>query len=136
MFSSDAQQQESYRIRGDWAVGLPKVTAFFGHSPEQTFPARLIYNEKGGTDSRVLNEVLKQYVEILHPDAKDEDGYRVCFKLDGSPGRLNIPMLADLRCRGPFSWGAKHNPRNPGNRSKLWSIQEPIEAKYSNANVI
>jgi hypothetical protein len=85
MFSSDAQQEDNYRIRADWAIGLPKVTALFGHRREQTFPARLIVNEKGGTDSRVLSEVLKQYAEILYPDAKDEDGYCVCFKLDGGP---------------------------------------------------
>jgi hypothetical protein len=109
MFSSDAQQEESYRIRADWAVSLPKVIALFGHRQEQTFPARLIVNEKGGTDSRVLNEVLKQYVETLYPDAKDEDGYRVCFKLDGGPGRLNIPMLADLRCKGVYLFPGVQN---------------------------
>ncbi len=78
------------------------MKAFFGHREMQTFPTRIIVNEKGGTDSRVLNEVLSQYAAVLYPDAKDENGYRVCFKIDGGPGRLNIPMLADLRCQGVY----------------------------------
>jgi hypothetical protein len=65
----------------------------------QTFPTRIIVNKKGGTDSRVLNEVLSQYAAVLYPDAKDEEGYRVCFKIDGGLGSLNILMFADMQCQ-------------------------------------
>jgi hypothetical protein len=74
MFSSDAKSEEHYRVQADWVVGLPKVKAFFGHREMQTIPTRIIVNEKGGTDSRVLNEILSQYAAVLYPDAKDEDG--------------------------------------------------------------
>jgi hypothetical protein len=48
------------------------VTALLGHRQEQTFLERLIVNEKGGADSRVLNEVLKQYAKVLYSDSKVE----------------------------------------------------------------
>ena len=48
MFSSDAQQEENFRIRCDWVVGLPKVTAKFGHREEQQFCAQIVVNEKVG----------------------------------------------------------------------------------------
>ena len=74
MFSFDAKSEENYQVRAHWVVGLPKVKAFFGHRERQTFPTRIIVNEKDGTDSRVLNEILSQYAAVLYPDAKDEDG--------------------------------------------------------------
>jgi hypothetical protein len=52
---------------------------------------------------------LKQYADILYPDTKDEEGYQVYFKLDSGPGRLNIPMLADLRCRGVYLFPGVQN---------------------------
>jgi hypothetical protein len=48
MFSSDAQQEENFRICSDWVVGLPKVTAKFGHREEQQFCAQIVVNEKVG----------------------------------------------------------------------------------------
>ena len=50
MFSSDAQQEENFRIRSD------------------------------RTDARVLSVVLLKYSNLLYPDARDEDGHRVCLQ--------------------------------------------------------
>lgn len=109
MFSSDAQQEENFRIRSDWVVGLPKVTAKFGHREEQQFCAQIVVNEKGGTDARVLSIVLLKYSNLLYPDARDEDGHCVCFKIDGGPGRLNLQMLAELRLQGVYLFPGVQN---------------------------
>jgi hypothetical protein len=44
----------------------------------------------------VLSIVLLKYSNLLYPDARDEDGHCVCFKIDGGPGILNLQMLAEL----------------------------------------
>jgi hypothetical protein len=106
MFSSYVKSEENYQVQADWVVGLPMVKDFFGH---QEIPTRIIVNEKGSTDSRVLNEVLSQYAAILYPDVEDEDGYRACFKIDGGLRRFNIPMLANLQCQGVYSFPGVQN---------------------------
>ncbi len=50
----------------------------------------------------MLKEILDQYVEILFPYAADDEDHRVIFKVDGGPGRLNVAMLAELRCKGVY----------------------------------
>ncbi len=63
----------------------------------------------------MLKEILDQYVEILFPDAADNEDHRVIFKVDGGPGRLNVGMLAELQCKGVYLFsGVKKNPCYPG----------------------
>jgi hypothetical protein len=50
----------------------------------------------------VLKEILDQHVEILFLDAPNNEDHQVIFKVDGGPGRLNIAMLAELRCKGMY----------------------------------
>jgi hypothetical protein len=45
----------------------------------------------------------------LFPDACDQDGLRVVFKIDGGPGQLNIQMLAELLCRGIYLFPGVQN---------------------------
>ncbi len=73
------------------------------------FPTHAIVNAKGGTDARVLKEILDTYVLELFPDAADDDDHRVIFKLDAGPGRLNILMLAELRCKGVYLFPGVQN---------------------------
>ncbi len=75
----------------------------------QDFLAHALVNEKGGTDARILNEVLKTYVDTLFPDACDQDGFHVLFKIDGGPGQLNIQMLAELCCHGVYLFPGVQN---------------------------
>jgi len=79
-------------------------------------------NEKGGTDGRVLWQLLLYYVKTLYPDIADTPGKRLLFKIDGGPGRLDISMLAELRSLGVYLFPGvqKYHPDNTGNRSKLW----------------
>ena len=102
MFSSKAEKEENYQVNAEWCFDLPRGFVQFGHPAPRSFPSTVTVNSKGGTDSRVLQQVLLSYVESLYPDAKDEAGCRVIIKLDGGPGRLDMNSLAELRCRGVF----------------------------------
>lgn len=102
VFSSDAEHEVNFRVRADWLVGMPKVNCQFGNHETTEFAAHAIVNSRGGTDSRVLKEVLDKYTELLYPDAADDDDHRVIYKIDGGPGRLNLEMLAQLRCKGVY----------------------------------
>ncbi len=66
-------------------------------------------NSKGGTDSRVLAQLLSSYVERLYLDARDEVGCRVLLKIDGGPGRLDLNSLAELRSRGVYLFPGVQN---------------------------
>lgn len=46
----------------------------------------LMVNAKGGTDARVLKEVLDTYTSTLFPDAADDEEHHVLFNVDGDPG--------------------------------------------------
>ena len=121
MFSSKAEE-ENMAVKLSWIDGLPSVSGMFGHDEVKTFPASVTVNEKGGTDARVLRQVLMHYVVTLFPDAADVDGKRILIKIDGGPGRLDVQSLAELRA--PVSRGTKYNTDNAGDRSKLRVIQE------------
>ena len=109
MFSSDAKEESNYAVNAAWILDLPRVTAQFGHDEEKTFAASVTTNEKGGTDGRVLKQVLNHYVTQLFPDAADIPGKRVLFKIDGGPGRLDISNLAELRSRGVYLFPGVQN---------------------------
>lgn len=109
MFSSDASNEENYAVNAAWILALPRVTGIFGHDKEKSFPASVTTNEKGGTDGRVLRQLLMYYVNTLYPDAADIAGKRVLFKIDGGPGRLDIPMLAQLRSLGVYLFPGVQN---------------------------
>jgi hypothetical protein len=74
--------------------------AKFGHDQEKSFPASVTTNKKGGTDGPVLQQLLLHYVKTLYPNASDTPGKRWLFRIDGGPGRLDMPMLAELRSLG------------------------------------
>jgi hypothetical protein len=97
MFSSKAENEENFQVRADWLVELPSVTVQFGRSLPEKIDPTLTVNSKGGSDSRVLYQVLMGYAKRLYPDCADVDGKRVIFKIDGGPGRLDLKMLSDLR---------------------------------------
>jgi hypothetical protein len=99
MFSSDAKEESNYAVNAAWILVLPCVTAQFGHDEEKTFAASVTTNEKGGTDGRVLKQVLNHYVTQLFPGSADIPGKRVLLKIDCRPGRLDISNLAELRSR-------------------------------------
>ncbi len=63
MFSSDAKQESNYAVNAAWILDLPHVLGQFGHDKEKLFPASATTNEKGGTDGRVLKQVLLHYVK-------------------------------------------------------------------------
>ena len=45
----------------------------------------------------------------MFPYACEQDGFHVVFKIDGGSGRLNIQMLAELRCRGVYLFPGVQN---------------------------
>jgi hypothetical protein len=63
MFSSKAEDEKNYSVIIEWCFSLPRVFAQFGHFSLQSFPASVTVNPKGGTDSRVLAQLLMSYVE-------------------------------------------------------------------------
>lgn len=101
MFSSKAEEEKK-SMNIEWCFGLPCIFAQFGHSSLQSFPALVTMNPNGGTDSRVLAQVLRSNVEQLYPDAKDKAGFRVLIKIDDVPGRLDLNSLTELRASGVY----------------------------------
>ncbi len=59
-------------------------------------------NSKGGTDSRVLAQLLSSYVGWLYPDARHEVDFHVLTKIEGGLGRLDLNSLGELRPRGVY----------------------------------
>ncbi|MGH7954904.1 MAG: hypothetical protein ACREOZ_02970, partial [Gloeomargaritales cyanobacterium] len=108
-FSSDAQEEENYQVKASWIQGLPQVSVRFGHVYPITCSATVTVNTKGGTDSRVLKQLLIQYIEKLFPDASDTFGNRVLIKIDGGPGRLDLSSLAEQRSRGVYLFPGVQN---------------------------
>jgi hypothetical protein len=90
-------------------LSLPRVKGIFGHEEEKVFPASVTKNEKGRTDGRVFRQLLLYYVTHLYPDVADTPGKRLLFKIDGGPGRLDIPMLAELRSLGVYLFPGVQN---------------------------
>ncbi len=66
-------------------------------------------NERGGTDSRVLSQVLRRFITTLFPISADQPGRRVLLKIDGGPGRLDIQSLAELRVLGCYLFPGVQN---------------------------
>jgi hypothetical protein len=103
--------------------GLICVFAQFGHSSPQSFSASVTVNPKGRTDSHVLAQLLRSYKERLHPDAKDEAGFRVLIKIEGGPGWLDLNSLAELRPSGVYLFPGEQNTTCVSrDRSKLWIV--------------
>jgi hypothetical protein len=109
MFASKAKDEANYQINPERILGIPRVTAMFGHEEEKSFPATISVNPKGGTDSRVLEQYLRCLIDTLYPDASDTPGCRVLFKTDGGPERLDIKSLAQLRARGCYLFPGVQN---------------------------
>ncbi|MGH7955114.1 MAG: hypothetical protein ACREOZ_04055, partial [Gloeomargaritales cyanobacterium] len=108
-FSSDAQDEENYQIKQSWLANCPRVTVSFGHLAPVNLPTTATVNPKGGTDSRVLKQVLIQYIEKLYPDAVDVKARRVVIKIDGGPGRLDQSCRTELRTRGVYLFPGVQN---------------------------
>jgi hypothetical protein len=109
MFSSSAQSVDNYSVSVEWMFDLPRIFIQFGHEASQSFPSTVTVNPKGGTDSRVLAQLLSSYVERLYPDARDQVGRCVLLKIDGGPGRLDLNSLAELRSRGVYLFPGVQN---------------------------
>ena len=109
MFSSEAKQESNYAVNAAWILNLPRVVGRFGHDNDKSFPASVTTNEKGGTDGRVLQQVLQHYIAKLFPDVADIPGKRVVFKIDGGPGRLDIQSLAELQSLGVYLFPGVQN---------------------------
>jgi hypothetical protein len=75
-------------------------------------PSNSYSNEKGGTDARVLAQVLKRYMLTLFPDSADEPGKRVLIKIDGGPGHLDVVSLAELQTLSYYAFpGVQNTPQ-------------------------
>ncbi len=109
MFPSKAENEENYSVRADWVVNLPRVTVKFGHTEQKTFCSTLTINSKGGTDGRVLRQVIMSYASRLYPDLADTEGKRVLVKIDGGPGRMDVQLIAHLRIRGIYLFNSVQN---------------------------
>ncbi len=66
------------------------------HSWPVTFGA----NEKGGMDSEEFEKFVMNSIVPLYPHATNKTGMRVMLKVDSGPGRMNLNLLARLRCLG------------------------------------
>ena len=68
----------------------------FGHDDDINLPAAVTANTKGRVDGHVLTQLLMHYTDTLYPDAKDEMGKHVIFKIDGRPGQFDLSSLVEL----------------------------------------
>jgi len=74
VFSSDASNEENFTVNTDWITGLPTVKCLFGMDKENELSASVSVNRKGGSDQRVLKDILLNYVHRLYPDVADIHG--------------------------------------------------------------
>jgi hypothetical protein len=99
----------SFSNIGVFLLSLLQAVGKFRHNEPQEFPACAAVNNKGGTDARVLKNVLDHYMQELFPDACDDDDHCIIFKIDGGPGRMNMELLAELRCLGVYLFPGVQN---------------------------
>jgi hypothetical protein len=131
MFSSSAQNEENYSVSAEWMFDLPCVFVQFGHETSQSFPCSVTVNPKGGTDARVLAQLLSSYIERLYPDARDQAGYHVLLKIDGGPGRLDLNSLAELRSRGVYLFpGVQHTTHVTQETDQNYGLFKSMLRKY------
>ena len=97
-----AQTEEGHRISVDWFRHSKNVLAKFGFKERKSLPCTFGQNEKAGMNAVELAKYMRGSVLPLYPDIEDKDGKRVIMKVDSGPGRMNLEMLADLRCMGLY----------------------------------
>jgi hypothetical protein len=132
MFASKATDEQNFTVSADWVTNLPRVKVQFGHEEEKEFCASLTVNSKGGTDSRVLRQVICFYVERLYPDASDRAGKRVLVKIDGGPGQLDIQLIAHLRARGIYLFNSVQNTTHVSQETdQNYGLFKSILRKYT-----
>jgi hypothetical protein len=59
-------------------------------------------NEKAGMNEEELEKFIYTNIVRLFPDVQDATRKRVILKVDSGPGRMNVKMLARLRCMGIY----------------------------------
>ena len=97
---SMAQTDEGQRMSVDWFANSKNVVAKFGHPSPQSLPCTFGMNEKAGMNSVELEKYMRCSILPLYPDIADIKGKPVIMKVDSSPGRMNLEMLASLRLQG------------------------------------
>ena len=135
MFASDAAEDKNFLVNAEWISNIPHVFVSFGLDEKKSLGATVTLNPKGGTDSRVLAQVLWQYIDWLYPDAEDMKGKRVLIKIDGGPGWLDISTLAELWSHSIYLFPGVQNTthitqetdQNYGEfKSKLWQYAQVL----------
>lgn len=71
----------------------------WGFEDVQRKPVTIGMNIKGGMDGEELKKYILNNIVPLFPDAEDVPGKRVLLKVDSGPGRNNMIMLPELRCK-------------------------------------
>jgi hypothetical protein len=99
-FQSKAKSADTARIDVDVAEYVQLVRGTFGCGDEVLWPITFGTNEKGEMDNVEFLKFMRGSVAPLYPDACDEDGFRVMFKVDSGPGRMYLELLAALKLLG------------------------------------
>jgi hypothetical protein len=97
-----AKTDSGQRLSVDWFTHTKNVLGTFGHGRRTSFPCTFGMNEKAGMNAVELEKYMYNSILPLYPDIQDYPGKRVVLKVDSGPGRLNVPMLANLKLQGLY----------------------------------
>ena len=80
---------------------LPEVTGMWNYAgTEVPIRAQVVVTPKGGTVTRSWDLFLEHMHATIHPELKDEAGYRVAVKSDLGLGRLAIWLIRKWHKKG------------------------------------
>ena len=99
-FQTAAQSADTVALRIECLTYTLNTRGVFGLDEEDSIPATVGFNEKGGMDDGEFFEYLMTNILPLYPHARPLPGKWVVLKVDSGPGRLNNDLLAMLRFMG------------------------------------
>ena len=104
-----AQCQENEQCRLEAAAFFPGVWCKFGRKGSNYIGVSVGLNKKGGMDGAKFEKYIRNCILLLFLDALDLPGFCVMIKVDSSPGRLNVNLLAKLHLLGYYLYPGMPN---------------------------
>jgi hypothetical protein len=74
------------RIKKALLSRMPQVEGMYGLTEKKKYSCWIATSANGSMDGGIMMAYIEKLIELF-PDARDERGFRICFKVDSGPGR-------------------------------------------------
>ncbi len=104
----------------DVAKHMTQICAAFSFKEERLFPVTFGKNLKAGTDSKEFEKYVLRSIVPLYPTAHDKPGCCVMLKVDSSPIKMNLYLLARLQQLGFVMYPCIPNTTHVSQETDQW----------------